>query len=263
MPDEIVTQNADATPEKGQDSPKETESNSKPVKTYTEAEHKKAIEDAIAQYGDKIKREKLDPITRERDEYKTKAESAVNETTKKLEKTEKRIAELEADLETAIGDNADLADIQKIKRKLRDAEEQLEKDYTDKAKALEDKEKELNLKHEQFDALVTEAQAARFEVDVFEISEEYVDDTGKQVPSERLKALCEKAGKRTRDEIVELAEVLWTKKVEKKPEAEPIETDSGVGSGGGGKLTIAQVRKMTPEERMKRRAEIAKLPLSL
>jgi len=42
-----------------------------------------------------------------------------------------------------------------------------------------------------------------------------------------------------------------------------LNSDNNLPSGAGGKLTIEQVKKMSPEERANRASEIAKLPLSL
>lgn len=79
MSDEIKQSIGDATL-KGQDSLMAQESNSgKTPKTFTESEHKKAIEDAIAQYGDRIKRERIDPIARELTEFKIQVQKEKDE----------------------------------------------------------------------------------------------------------------------------------------------------------------------------------------
>ena len=92
--DEIETQQADSTLE-GQNLPEGAESNSKETpKHYTEEEHRKAIEDAVAQYGDKVKQEKIDPIAVERDGFKAQVEqfkSDAEEAATAREESEKRV----------------------------------------------------------------------------------------------------------------------------------------------------------------------------
>ena len=81
--DEIPTTEKDATLE-GQDSSKTQDSNSE--KTLTESDAKKRVEDAVAQYGDRIKRETIDPITRERDTFKYQVEANADELKEPQEK---------------------------------------------------------------------------------------------------------------------------------------------------------------------------------
>ena len=225
MPDEIKTTEQDALHnEQPSDSEKETT-----PKTYTEAEVKKFKSDALAEAGRKHK-EELTSIAKERDDLKGKLsemQSNVEETKSIYEKTVKRVKELEEDLETAIGDSADLKEIQAIKRKLRDAETQLESDYKDKVKALKTQEDELKKKHEEWDLVVAEVQTSKFELAIAEIAKEY----GQTEEAARLKTLCETAGKKSKTEVEELASILWTKKPEKKAEETTMPTDSG--SGGG------------------------------
>jgi len=75
-------------------------------------------------------------------------------------------------------------------------------------------------------------------VDVFEVAEDFEGGD-----ADRLKALCEKAGKTKRNEIEELASVLWAKKVAEKKDEEPeVKPDSGV-TKGASNPTKAQIRE--------------------
>jgi DNA repair exonuclease SbcCD ATPase subunit len=235
MPDKIEGTTQDSPERQTSSSDKESTS-----KTYTEDEVKKFKSDALAEAGRKHK-EELTSIAKERDELKLKLselQSNVEDTKADYEKTIKRVKELEDDLETAIGDSADLKEIQSIKRKLREAETQLESDYKAKAKALKAKEEELNNKHKEFDSTVEEIKASKFEVDVVKVSEEYENSD-----ANRLKALCEKAGKKSRLEIEDLASVLWTKKSEQTT----MPTDSGTAPGVRG-FTKESIARMSIED---------------
>jgi len=234
--DEIKDPVVDPTP--GQDLSKGDESNSTIPQTITLEEHRKGIEDAVAQYGDKVKQEKIDPIAKERDTFKAQVEqlrSDAEEATTAREESEKRISELETDLETATESEPDFAEIQKIKKELRTEREKARQEARDEKKANAELKRTLEAEREQWAGTVAEAQAAKFEVDVFEISEEYVDESGKDIKPERLKALCEKAGQTKREDIQALADVLWAKKGKEKVPV--LEGDSGVTSGGSENLS--------------------------
>ena len=225
MPDEIKTTEQDALHnEQPSDSEKETT-----PKTYTEAEVKKFKSDALAEAGRKHK-EELSSIAKERDEYKSKLselQSNVEETKADYEKTVKRVKELEDDLETAIGDNSDLKEIQSIKRKLREAETQLESDYKEKAKAVKEEKEALSKEKEQWETEFNTFKASKFEQDVNEVANEYEGSD-----ASRLKALCDKADKKSRSDIEEIASVLWSKKTGKEEKKETtMPTDSGTGGG--------------------------------
>ena len=205
MPDEIKTTGTDATPLEGQDSSKRDESNSQQPKLRTEAEYQKGIADAIAVYGDKIKREKLDVITQERDTYKSQV-ADLQTKTEALAEIQSELDELKVDYKTATDGNADLEELQEIKTKLRATEKQLKADYKAKQDAADAVKKTMDAEREQFAGDVAEAQAMKFEVDLFEVAEEYADGD-----SARLKSLCELYGKKTRDEIKKTANILWQK----------------------------------------------------
>jgi len=218
----------DADPTLGQDLPSGDESNS-----ITLEEHRKAIEDAIAQYGDRIKKEKIDPIAKERDSFKTQVEqfkSQAEEATITLKETESRISDLESDLEVATEGNADFAEIQKIKKDLRAERERARQEARTEKEANAELKKTLEAEREEWAGTVAEAQAAKFEVDVFEIAEEYEGGD-----SERLKALCEKAGQKKREDIQAIADLIWTKKG-----IPTLVGDSAVSSGGKGEITEEQ-----------------------
>ena len=236
--DETKVLDADPTP-KGQDLPEGNESNSTETQTITLKEHRKAIEDAISKYGDRIKQEKIDPIAKERDTFKNQVEqfkSDAEDATTAREESEKRISELETDLETATEGSEDFTEIQKIKKELRTEREKARQEARAEKEVNAELKKTLEAEREEWAETVAEARAAKFEVDVFEIAEEYVDEAGKDIKSERLKALCEKAGQKKREDIQALADVLWTK----KGKIPVLVGDSGVSSGGKGEVTEEQ-----------------------
>ena len=238
MPDETKVLDADPTL-KGQDLLEGNESNS-----ITLVEHKKALEDAIAQYGDRIKKEKIDPIAKERDDFKSQVsqfKSQVEEAAITLKETESRISDLESDLETATEGNVDFAEIQKIKKELRTEREKARQEARAEKEANAELKKTLEAEREQWAETVAEAQAAKFEVDVFEVSEEYVNSAGEQIDDEgrkRLKDACEKANTKELKDIEWYAGLLWTKKGKDKTPV--LEADSGVSSGGKGEVTEEQ-----------------------
>ncbi len=198
-------------------------------RTFTEEEYRNAISNEKASAG-RLKSQ-LEVVSKERDTYKTK----VDEVTALVEETTSQIADLEEDYKLAISDNLDASEINKIKKDLR----------TEKAKLLAEisaKNKALDSEREQWAGMVAEAQAAHFEVDTFEIAEDYEGGDWN-----RLKALCEKANVKKREDIIGLADVLWTKKGKgKDADGKPFIPDSGVTNGGGvnfDSLTPAQRRE--------------------
>ena len=211
-------------------------------KTYSEAEHLKAVSDEKTVSG-RLKTQLAD-ITKERDTLKAQAAEA----TSAVEQTNAKLAELESDLETLTDENASAAEIAKIKKRLVATEEQLKKDFKTKQDALDELKRTTESERETFAATVAEAQAMRFHADVFEVAEEYEGGN-----SERLTAICdtirESTGKTmSREGIKKVADTLWTKKASAEGNEPAILNDSGVTSGGSGKLTAERIEKMSAEE---------------
>ena len=184
------------TETKSQDTPPKVGQSSEEVtsKTYSEAEYLKAVSDERTVSG-RLKTD-LGKAVKERDDFKAQVsqfKSQAEEATITLKETEERISELESDLEVATEGNQDFAEIQKIKKELRTEKEKARQEARAEKEANAELKKTLEAEREQWAETVAEAQAAKFEVDVFEVSEEYVDESGKDIKSERLKALCEKA----------------------------------------------------------------------
>lgn len=221
--DEIQKKEEDST-SKGQDSLKGKESNSKDTPNITLKEHEKGIEDAIAQYGDRVKQEKIDPITKERDTFKAQAEEA----TTTLEETKGRITDLEADLEQAIGEDVDQLDIQKIKKDLRTERENAKKEAKAERDAISELRKTLESEREEWAGTVAEAQTFKFDGELARLVDDYDGDVTANFT--KLKTACDKAGVKTKEGAEAIAETFLTKKVE-EPE---LLDDPGVTSGGGG-----------------------------
>jgi len=212
----------EADPTSGRDLPPGDESNSKP-KHYTEKEHRKGIEDAIAQYGDKVKQEKIDPIAKERDTFKTQAEQAATS----LEETKAKITDLEADLEQAIGEDADLLDIKKIKTELRTERDKARQEIRVEREVVAELKRATEAEREQWAGTVAEAQAFKFDGELAKLVDEYDGDVTANF--NKLKTACEKAGIKTKEGAEAIAEILWIKKAE-EPD---LVDDSGVTTGGG------------------------------
>ena len=199
-------------------------------RTYTEAEVRKQVSDALADAGRRHKSE-LEPILKERDTFKSEAAQArkdAENATSTLNDTKENIESLEKDLETLSETNPDSAEIIKLKKEIRAEKNKLTQDAKAEKEAVAELRKTLEKEREDFAGEVSEARAMKFEVDVFEVAEDFEGGD-----SARLKALCEKAGKMKRSEIEDLAGVLWTKKAAKVEETEPaLKRDSGVTNGG-------------------------------
>ena len=210
---------ADPTP--GQDLPEGDESNSNTPQTITLEEHRKKVEDAVAQYGDKVKQEKIDPITKERDTFKTQAEQA----TTRLEDTNVRVKDLEKDLDDAIGEDADLRDIAKVKQALRAERDQAKIDVRAERDAVAELKKTTEAERLQWAETVAEAQGFKFDGELARMVDEYDGDTTANF--NKLKTACDRAGIKTKEGAEAIAELSFTKK-----EESVLVVDSGVTTGG-------------------------------
>lgn len=193
MVDETQKAPGDATP-KGQDSQAAAGSNSQAPKTFSEADHKKGIEDAVAQYGDRIKREKLDPISKELEKLR-----------QDLADAQKRRDEEE---EAKLKDNPEELDLLTRRKKIRETElahKQRQTDLDAREEALKGRE-----------AKVAESEWAGL---VFEVASGVKGDAVKL--RERANAL----GITDADKLKDLAILMWPQEL---PAA-----DSGEHEGGG------------------------------
>lgn len=252
--DEILKAMSGETSDKGQTLTETKESTSAPEpKTYTEDELKKQLSDKLAEAGRKHKDE-LESLKKERDEAvkaRKESEGKSQEIQSEIQAREKKISDLEADLETAL-DEEDKDAIKKLKKRIADQEEQLKKDYKDRAKALDELRSTLEKEREEWAGTVSEAKQAKFDVDLLTVANEYENGD-----TEKLKTLCSKAGTMKKEDIVEFANLLWTKKTA-EPE-EKMKVDSGVTSGSTGGLTLKKVQGMSNADIFKNYKEIAKL----
>ncbi|KKN00163.1 hypothetical protein LCGC14_1140570 [marine sediment metagenome] len=242
--DEIKKPEADPTP-KGQDLPKGDESNSTKVPgNITPEEHKKGIEDAVAQYGDRIKRETIDPITQERDTFKAQAEQAVKDAkdaTATLEETRSHISDLESDIEAFDEDTEDPNKLTKLRKELRDARGKVREEFRDKENALEELRKTTEAERLEWAGTVAEAQAFRFDGELVKLVDECEGDV--TVNFTKLKTTCEKAGIKTKEGAEAIAETFLTKKV-----VDPdLVDDSGVSRGGDTQLSELPIKERMEE----------------
>ncbi len=199
-------------------------------RTFTEEEHLKAVSDERAAAG-RLKAD-LEKAVKERDSLKARlaeVSAEVEGARAAQTETEAKIEVLQAELVTLADENATASEIAKIRKRLGDAELQLRKDIKASKDAVAAEKEALRQEREKWATTVSEAQAMRFEVDLFEIAEEHEGGD-----SARLKMLAEKAGKTKREDIEEIADILWAKKGQAVTEKRPlIVADSGVSNGGG------------------------------
>ncbi len=200
-----------------------------PPKTYTKAELEKAIEDALSARGRDVTKE-LKPVLTERDTYKTNAETA----SARASELEAEIKDLQEQLDELAGEDTNKKDYLKAKRELT---AELRRKVTD-AETEKKKATELWVKNEE---LVKEAKAFKREKIINMMVSEY-----EGADSTKLLKLCEDRGITDKDEIVKVADILWSKKnAPRETSQSPGRPDSGMTLGGG----IA-LGNLPPKERL-------------
>lgn len=205
-----------------QTSGSEKESTSTTPPTYTKETERKAISDALAEQG-RVHKAELEPITQERNTLKTQADQAST----RLEDTNIRVKDLEKDLDDAIGEDAALRDIAKIKQALRGERDQARLDVRADKEAVAELKKTTEAERLQWAETVAEAQAFKFDGELARLVDEYDGDTTANF--NKLKTACDKAGIKTKEGAEAIAELSFTKKTE-----EPnLLDDSGVTTGAG------------------------------
>ncbi len=220
--DEITEAGKDSTQATDQASTSGDETTSKTTQTYTKETQTKAVSDALAEQG-RVHKAELEPVTQERNTLKTQAEQA----TTKLEDTNIRIKDLEKDVDDAIGEDADLRDIAKVKQMLRAERDQAKIDVRAERDAVAELKKTTEAERLQWAETVAEAQAFKFDGELARLVDEYDGDTTANF--NKLKTACDKAGIKTKEGAEAIAELSFTKKAE-----EPnLLDDSGVTTGAG------------------------------
>ena len=251
--DEITEVGKDTAQKTDQPSTSGDETTSTTPQTYTESTQRKAVSDALAEQG-RVHKATLEPITQERDTLKTQAEQA----TSRLEDTNIRIKDLEKDLDEAIGEDADLRDVAKIKANLRAERDQSRLDVRAEKDAVAELKRTTEAERLEWAGTVAEAQTFKFDGELAKLVDEYDGDVTANF--NKLKTACDKAGIKTKEGAVAIAELYMTKK-----DATPaLVGDSGVTSGGGSGIptNIEQFQQwiadMSPAEYAKRKPEIDK-----
>ena len=227
--DEIKKPKGDAVT---QDSLKKKESNLQTTpRNYTEAEHLKGIEDAIAQYGDKIKRERIDPITTERDSLKSQVSNnttdlADNKT--EIEKLRARVSDLTSE------------DPEKFKAvtKLNEAE--------DERTRLKGVERELATREVSLAESKNEMVAWKRDQLVYTVADEYVTADGKDVSPDSFKLAADKFNLSDKEALVSLAETMGLKPKIALPVSAPLTPYKVVTDGGSDNIA-----GMSPKDRVK------------
>ncbi len=233
--DEITAVSTDSAQETEQASTSEKESTSKAPVTYTEATQQKAVSDALAEQGRKHK-EALDPITQERDTFKSQAEQAVKDAkdaTTALEETRGHISDLESDIEAFDEDTEDPNKLTKLRKELRDARGKVRDEFRDKENALEELRKTAEAEREEWSGTVAEAQTFKFDKELVKLVEDYEGDAAANFTK------LTDSGVKTIEDARSTAETFLAKKVE-EPE---LLDESGVTSG-----TKDRIGDLPPEQ---------------
>ena len=205
-------------------------------KTISEAEHLKAVSDEKTISG-RLKTQ-LEAATKEIDTFKTQAEQATREAQEAHEETKGRIADLETDLEEAIGEDADLRDIAKIKKDLRTERDKARQEAKNERENIAEIRKTTEAEREEWAGTVAEAQVFKFDGELAKIVDEYEGDVTANF--NKLKSACDKAGIKTKEGAEAIAELYLTKKGE-EPD---LLVDSGTTTGGGVDLNGLSSREL-------------------
>lgn len=222
--DEIKEATKDTAQATDQTSTSGDETTSKTTLTYTEETQRKAVSDALAEQG-RVHKAELEPITQERNTLKTQTEQA----TTRLEDTNIRVKDLEKDLDDAIGEDADLRDIAKIKQALRAERDQARLDVRAEKEAAVEERRLAREEREANAGLVADAQAFKFDGELARLVDEYDGDTTANF--NKLKVACDKAGIKTKEGAEAIAELSFTKKAEEPDLLDESGVTTGVGSG--------------------------------
>ena len=237
---EIAEATKDAAQATDRTSTSEKESTSSTPVTYTKDTEKKAVSDALAEQGRKHK-ETLDPVIKERDTFKSQAEQATKDATDAHEATKGRIADLEADLEEAIGEDETLLDINKIRKELRTEKEILRQEVKDEKDAVAELRKTTEAERLEWAETVADAQVFKFDGELAKLVDEYEGDVTANFT--KLKTTCDKAGIKTKEGAEAIAETFLTKKVE----VPNVIDDSGVTHGGSDRLSDLPIKERMEE----------------
>ncbi len=197
-------------------------------KTYTEKELKDAVKAAEGRAS------KYDELKQQAEQYKSQAEQATKDAkdaTDAHEATKGRIADLEADLEEAIGNDEDLIDVKKIKTELRAERDKARQEAKDERDAIAELRKTAEAERLEWAETVAEAQVFKFDGELVKLVDEYDGDVTANFT--KLKTACDKAGVKTKEGAEAIAETFLMKKVVNPDLVE----DSGVTSGGSDKLS--------------------------
>ena len=252
--DEITEVGKDTAQKTDQPSTSGDETTSTTPQTYTESTQRKAVSDALAEQG-RVHKATLEPITQERDTLKTQAE----QTTSRLEDTNIRIKDLEKDLDEAIGEDADLRDIAKIKANLRTERDQSRLDVRAEKDAVAELKRTTEAERLEWAGTVAEAQTFKFDGELAKLVDEYDGDVTANF--NKLKTACDKAGIKTKEGAEAIAELSFTKK-DKVP---VLVSDSNVTTGGGSIIPTNKVQyekwveKISQSEYERLKPEIDKL----
>lgn len=197
-----------------------------PPKSFTEADLRKVVSDALAEQGRKHKAE-LDPIIAERDTFKSQSQNKEID----LEEIAKERDDLKQQIDELASDDPGKGALVKRDRALKE-----------QAQKLKDGLRELEAERQKHSERLKRAETVERDVVAMTIAEEY---EGAQ--SEKLIELCKVAGVTSEEGIRKMAGTLWEKKNNLTlPLGATFKPDSGQTSGGKDSLS-----SLPPQERIK------------
>lgn len=207
----------------------EGEQETSQTKTYTEEEHQKGINDALATKGRDFK-----SLSEEKAAIKAEREAIETEKAKQADWERQRE---QVELEEARRDPDKLAAWQKRQtEKTRDAE------FTKREADLKKSEADFRKREAEHEAEIKSARESRMEMAIFELGAKY------EINPTVLKDSAKDLDLTTVEQVEALAKRLSG--MQKRP-SEAIIPASGVTSGGHGTLTPAQFEKLPQEEKRK------------
>jgi hypothetical protein len=215
LKDETKTTGQDPLPEKGPASEGKEGSTSPAPKTYTEAEHQKAVSDALARAG-------RDAKSLETREARLKDIEAREKALKdREEEVRKRAEEEEA---RAAGNDPEKLSVLELRRKA-----------AAEAEAVRAEREKLEADKLAFQERLSKAEELERAAEIDQIARKYQDGD-----PDKLKTLCEKLNLKSREQIEAAAETIFTRK------SEGFKADSGVTKGGA-----VDYARMKPEDKFR------------
>ena len=221
------TKTQEALPEKGQSS----EEGKNPSQSYNQEQVDALLRERHSKLDNEVAslKKQIDSIGKERDTFKSQLAEAQSAHAKATE----LVKDLEKDLETAVAEDADQADILKLKRELRTAVAAERETLGRERKAFEDERKAHNTEWESKAEKIKQAEETEWEMTVFDVAKTVEGD------APTLRTAADELGITSKEALEKLAKRLFPPKP--LVDGEPASLD---GRGG------TDFSHMTPEEKI-------------